>query len=79
MECIIMRELNVNEIQEVNGGFLDEVGYLEDALVIGGGVLAGLGSAAITAPAIVVIGGVTGSYYFGKWLGGLINDAINED
>jgi len=74
-----MKNLNVNEIQEVNGGFLDEVGYLEDAMVIGGGVLAGLGSAAITAPAIVVIGGVAGAYYGGKWLGGLINSAMKAN
>lgn len=65
-----MRELNVHEIKEVNGGLLDEIGYLEDALVIGGAVLAGGASAAITAPLWVIAGAVTASYYGGKWVGG---------
>lgn len=68
-----MRELNVNEIQEVNGGILNEAGYLEDALVIGGATLAGGASAAITAPMLVIAAAVAAAYYSGKWIGGRIS------
>ncbi|MBL4940853.1 MAG: hypothetical protein JKY81_04230 [Colwellia sp.] len=60
-----MRELNVNEIEQVNGGILTEAGYLEDALVIGGATLAGAASATITAPILVIAGAVAGS--IGSW------------
>jgi len=67
-----MRELDVLEIKEVNGGIVTEAGYLEDALVIGGGTLAGGASAAITAPIIVVAVAVATSYYIGKAIGSWI-------
>lgn len=69
MEYNIMRELNVNEIEKVNGGILTEAGYLEDALVIGGATLAGGASATITAPIWIIAGAVTGAYYGGKFIG----------
>jgi len=67
-----MRELDVLEIKEVTGGIVTEAGYLEDALVIGGGTLAGGASAAITAPIIVVAVAVATSYYIGKAIGSWI-------
>jgi len=69
----IMRELNVNEIEQVNGGIVTEAGYLEDALVIGGAVLAGGATAAITSPLWVIAGAVTASYYAGKFIGSFIS------
>lgn len=67
-----MRELNVTEIGQVGGGIVTEAGYLEDALVIGGGTLAGGASAAITAPILVVAAAVAVSYYAGKAIGSWI-------
>lgn len=64
-----MQELKFEQVEDVNGGFLDEIGAAEDALVLGGAALRvismgtpiGLGLAAITV-----------AYYGGKAIGSAI-------